>query len=93
MRLEIFLGALFVWNCYVFFTMGRDKRLAKLGSWRIPEFNLLLMGFALGGVGLYAGMRYFHHKTHHKKFVIGAPISILVNFLILGYLMVYYYHI
>ncbi|WP_045575563.1 DUF1294 domain-containing protein [Desulfosporosinus sp. I2] len=93
MRIEIFLGALFIWNSYVFITMGRDKRLAKLGSWRIPEFNLLLMGFALGGFGLYSGMRYFHHKTHHKKFVIGAPICILVNLLMLGYVMFRFYYI
>ena len=93
MKIEIFLGALLIWNSYVFIAMGRDKHKAKSGEWRIPELNLLLMGVALGGVGLFAGMRYFHHKSHHKKFVIGAPISILVNFLILGYVMFRFYHI
>lgn len=85
MRIEVFLGAYLIWNIYVFIAMGRDKRLAKLGQWRIQEFNLLLMGFVLGGIGLFAGMKFFRHKTQHKKFVIGAPIMILVNFLMLGY--------
>lgn len=88
MNIEVFLGAYFVWNIYVFIAMGRDKRLAKLGQWRIPELNLLLMGVALGGIGLYTGMKYFHHKTHHNKFKIGAPITIFVNFLIIGYVYI-----
>jgi len=65
--------------------MWRDKRRAKLHRWRIPEANLLLMGAALGGLGLYAGMKYFHHKTAHSKFVIGAPVLIMVNFLVIGF--------
>ncbi|HBW39066.1 DUF1294 domain-containing protein [Desulfosporosinus sp. BICA1-9] len=85
MRIEVFLGAYLIWNIYVFIAMGRDKRLAKLGQWRIQELNLLLMGFVLGGIGLFAGMKFFRHKTQHKKFVIGAPIMIFVNFLMLGY--------
>jgi len=68
--------------------MGRDKRHAKRHEWRIPEASLLLMGAALGGLGLYAGMKYFRHKTSHSKFVIGAPLLILLNGLILGF--VYY---
>ena len=87
MSIEVFLGAYLVWNCYVFIAMGRDKRRARLGQWRIPELNLLLMGVALGGFGLYAGMKYFRHKTHHKKFMMGAPILVCVNLLILGYIV------
>lgn len=66
--------------------MGRDKRRAQQDQWRIPEASLLLMGAALGGPGLYAGMKYFRHKTSHAKFLIGAPILVLVNVLVVGLL-------
>ncbi|SPF43505.1 conserved membrane hypothetical protein [Candidatus Desulfosporosinus infrequens] len=84
--LKIFLIVYVIWNAYVFVAMGRDKRRAKLHRWRTPEASLLLMGVAFGGVGLYAGMKYFHHKTAHLKFMIGAPIAILVNILVIGFL-------
>lgn len=73
-----------LWNSYVFVAMGRDKRRAKLHRWRIPEARLLFMGAALGGIGLYAGMKYFHHKTNHSKFTIGAPFLIIVNLMMIG---------
>lgn len=88
MSLGIFLGAYFLWNSYVFVAMGRDKRRAKLNRWRIPEARLLFMGAMLGGVGLYAGMKYFHHKTTRLKFTMGAPLLILVNLILIG--SVYY---
>ncbi|ODA41203.1 DUF1294 domain-containing protein [Desulfosporosinus sp. BG] len=83
--LKVFLVVYVIWNCYVFIAMGRDKRRARLHRWRIPEASLLFMGAALGGIGLYSGMKVFHHKTAHSKFVIGAPLLILLNLLLLGF--------
>jgi len=77
-----------LWNGYVFMAMWRDKRRAKRHQWRIPEASLLLMGAAMGGVGLYAGMKYFRHKTAHSKFVIGAPLLLISNVIVVGF--VYY---
>ncbi|AET67017.1 putative membrane protein [Desulfosporosinus orientis DSM 765] len=84
-------GAYFLWNSYVFVAMWRDKRRAKLHRWRIPETRLLIMGAAFGGVGLYAGMKCFRHKTAHLKFVIGAPLLIVVNLAMIGFF--YYFTI
>lgn len=84
MSFEVFIIAFLVWNGYVFLAMGRDKRLAEKRQWRIQELNLLFMGFVLGGIGLYAGMKYFRHKTNVRKFVVGAPIMIFVNVLMLA---------
>ena len=91
LSLKIFMVLYVIWNAYVFIAMGRDKRRAKLHRWRISEASLLFMGAVLGGVGLYAGMKFFRHKTAHSKFTIGAPILILMNFLEIG-LMYYLGH-
>jgi len=82
--IKVLLGVYVLWNCYVFIAMGRDKRRAKRHQWRIPEARLIFMGAALGGIGLYAGMKLFHHKTSHAKFTVGAPLLILVNLLMIG---------
>ena len=84
--LKIFMVVYVLWNGYVFMEMGRDKRWSKRHQRRIPEASLLFMGAALGGIGLYAGMKYFRHKTSHSKFLIGAPILILGNVLVIGFL-------
>ena len=68
--------------------MWRDKRRSKRHEWRIPEASLLWMGAAMGGVGLYGGMKYFRHKTAHSKFVIGAPLLLISNVIVVG--LVYY---
>lgn len=77
--LKIFLLSCLTWNAIVFFTMRIDKQRARKGQWRISEANLLFKGLALGAIGLYAGMKVFHHKTSHLKFVIGAPLLIVIN--------------
>ena len=80
-----------LWNSCVFIAMGRDKRRAKLQRWRVSEASLLWMGAAFGGVGLFAGMKYFHHKTAHTKFVIGAPLLIILNVVSVAFL-IYFGH-
>lgn len=84
--LKIFLVCYILWNSFVFIMVGSDKHRAKSHRWRIPEARLLLMGAGLGGVGLYAGMKFFHHKTAHPKFIYGVPLLILSNLLVLGFL-------
>jgi len=84
--LKIFLLFYIIWNTFVFLAMRNDKRRARKGQWRISEANLLFKGFIFGGIGLYAGMKVFHHKTSHAKFVIGVPLLIVVNLLEIGLL-------
>ena len=88
LTLQILMVVYVLWNFYVFMAMWRDKRRSKRHEWRIPEASLLLMGVAMGGVGLYAGMKYFRHKTAHSKFVIGAPLLLISNVIVVG--LVYY---
>lgn len=85
--LKLFLGCFVLWNIYVFVTMGRDKRRAKSQRWRISEASLLWRGAVFGGLGLYLGMNYFRHKTAHAKFRLGAPLLIVLNLLVIGFLI------
>jgi uncharacterized membrane protein YsdA (DUF1294 family) len=88
--LEITITAFILWNIYVYLNMYSDKRRSQNGHWRIPETSLLLKGFFFGAVGLYAGMKVFHHKTRHLKFVAGAPLLIFVNLLEIVFLYYMY---
>lgn len=69
-------------NLLTFFVMWLDKRKAKKGRWRIPENTLLLFVLLGGGIGGIAGMYVFHHKTQKAKFVIGFPVILICEILI-----------
>lgn len=64
----------------VFYLMYYDKRQAKKKRWRIPEFNLLLLGIIGGGIGGLLGQRLFHHKTKKFRFYFAFSIGTLVIF-------------
>lgn len=75
-----------------FFIMGYDKLKAKTGSWRIQERSLLLIAFAGGAIGVFLGMKVFHHKTRHLSFTIGLPLLVVINLImlvLLYYLLLY----
>jgi len=73
---------LIIINLITFFVMWLDKRKAKKGRWRIPENTLLLFVLLGGGIGGIIGMYVFHHKTQKAKFVIGFPIILICEILI-----------
>ncbi|WP_284139797.1 MULTISPECIES: DUF1294 domain-containing protein [unclassified Virgibacillus] len=66
-------------NVLGFVLMGVDKEKAKKHKWRIPEQQLLTLVLLGGGVGVWSGMRFFHHKTRHTKFTIGIPFLLLIH--------------
>lgn len=72
-------------NLYGFVIMGMDKKRAKKGSWRISEAHLIGTAAIGGSLGVYLGMRYFHHKTKHKRFSLGVPFLLAVQVLALFY--------
>ena len=81
---NIILGYLLAVNIATFFMYGIDK--AKKGKWRISEATLLLMAAIGGSIGAWVGMRIWHHKTMHKKFMYGIPIIIIMQIAVLVYL-------
>lgn len=56
-----------------------DKRNAIKGKRRISEDFLLTTGLIGGSLAEFITMKIIHHKTKHKKFMIGLPIEIVLQ--------------
>ena len=85
--MKLFLIYLAVVNLAAFALMGVDKRRAKRGAWRIPERTLFLPAIMGGSPGAILGMQMFRHKTRHRQFMIGMPLILLVQLVIVGLLI------
>ena len=81
--LAVLWSAFLVMNLISFILYGVDKRRAKKDRWRIPERDLLGAMWLMGGVGAYAGMQVFRHKTKHTAFVISAPVAAVLQLLLM----------
>ena len=71
-------------NAAAFLAFGEDKRRAKRREWRIPEATLMGLAAAGGSLGALAGMRFFHHKTRHRKFTAGVPALLFAQIALLA---------
>ena len=56
-----------------------DKSKAKKNKWRIMERTLFIVSALGGSIAMYISMRIFHHKTKHKRFMIGIPAIIVLQ--------------
>ena len=74
--LWVYLGIV---NVAGFILPAVDKRRAKKDRWRIRESTLFLISALGGAVAMYISMRLFHHKTKHKRFMIGIPVIIVLQ--------------
>lgn len=75
-------------NIIGFLVMGLDKAKAKRKAWRIPEKTLFAVAILGGGFGTCMGMYVFRHKTKHWYFVIGMPVILIIeSVLIYMYIM------
>ena len=70
-------------NLTGFVIMGIDKWKAKKQAFRIPEATLFLIAIIGGSIGSLIGMYTFRHKTRHMTFVIGIPVILALQILIL----------
>ena len=73
-------------NAVAFIMYGIDKYKAKKAKWRIPEATLLLLSLLGGSIGTWMGMKFWHHKTMHKKFKYGIPAILLIQIALMEYL-------
>ncbi len=80
--------------CYVivsnligFLLMGIDKLKAKRRRYRIPEKTLFLTAIFGGSIGVLIGMHLFRHKTLHRSFVLGIPMILILQLILMGYVL------
>jgi len=67
-----------------------DKRKAIKGSWRIPEKSLMIIALLGGSIGTMVGMYWFRHKTKKLKFILGFPIILITEIVLITYLLFKY---
>ncbi len=83
---NLFLIYLILINLITFVLMGVDKKKARNNQWRISENTLWFCALLFGAIGVWLGMKIFHHKTKHTSFKIGIPILILLELIALYYI-------
>lgn len=66
-------------SVYGVFITVIDKKNAALHKRRIPERRLMITAFAGGAAAMYITMKKIHHKTRHKKFMLGLPVMLLLH--------------
>ena len=67
-------------------TTVKDKICAKLDKSRTPEKKLLIISAFGGSAAMLATMLIIRHKTKHFKFMIGIPVILALQVIILYYL-------
>ena len=73
--------------------MYTDKRRAKRHQWRIPERTLFLFAVLGGSLGSVVGMYMFRHKTRHWYFVVGMPVILVIQIVLLAGMKYYAYQL
>ncbi|MCI8582096.1 MAG: DUF1294 domain-containing protein [Dorea sp.] len=77
-----------VWsNLAAFLVYGLDKRRARQHQWRISERTLLGLALIGGSAGALAGMYLFRHKTKKLKFVVGVPVILAVQLILIYFVI------
>ena len=70
-------------NVFTFIAFGVDKWRARHNQWRISEAALFLFAILGGSIGALLGMHIWHHKTRHLHFVIGIPLIMLLQVILI----------
>ena len=87
MLIKILLVYLLIVNALGFIPMLVDKIKAKKNLWRIPEATLFLVAAIGGSIGSILGMYTFRHKTKHVSFLLGMPLILAVQIVIMILIM------
>ena len=61
-----------------------DKRAAKQSRWRVNERTLLLVSAMGGSAAMLLTMLRIHHKTRRVKFMVGIPVMIALQIIVIG---------
>lgn len=71
-------------NLFAFLLMYTDKLKARKRAFRIPESTLFTTALIGGSPGCLLGMYTFRHKTRHRSFVLGIPLILIIQLIILA---------
>ncbi len=69
-------------NFITFIVFALDKICAIKKKWRYKEVSLLGLCLFGGAIGGFLAMHLFRHKTKKKVFVIGVPLMIIIQLVI-----------
>ncbi|MBQ2944666.1 MAG: DUF1294 domain-containing protein [Ruminococcus sp.] len=60
-----------------------DKICAKRNKWRVSEKTLFVLSAIGGGLSVYITMLLIRHKTKHKRFMVGIPVIIALELILI----------
>lgn len=87
MPVKLFIIYIIAINLLAVLLCVYDKQNAKRKKVRVPEKTLFAISFFGGAVFMYLTMMFIRHKTKHKRFMIGLPIIIILQFSLFFYLI------
>ncbi|MBQ6820374.1 MAG: DUF1294 domain-containing protein [Clostridium sp.] len=76
-------------NILSFITMYIDKKKSIKNKWRVKESTLFLLAILGGSVGSITGMYTFRHKTKHITFIIGIPLILIMQIVLIIFIKQY----
>lgn len=79
MKREILVYLLTINILAIFLTTYDKIASKKFRRKRIRENVLLLVGILGASLSMYLTMHLIHHKTKHKKFMLGLPLIIIIH--------------
>lgn len=82
MWIQLLILYLLIVNAIGLILMLVDKVKAKKNLWRIPEATLFLVAAIGGSIGSLLGMYTFRHKTKHIKFILGMPLILAAQIIL-----------
>lgn len=68
-----------------------DKYKAVHHKWRISEAALLIISALGGGIAMYITMLLIHHKTQKLKFMLGIPVIVIIELILVLLVLNYVY--
>lgn len=89
--LIIIIIYLIIINAFAVHQTRRDKALSEIPKtsskyWRIPESQLMLIAAIGGSFAMYLTMKKTHHKTKHPKFMVGIPVIMALQVVLLVFI-------
>ncbi|MBR7071580.1 MAG: DUF1294 domain-containing protein [Clostridia bacterium] len=60
-----------------------DKHQARRHRWRVPEKTLFFIALLGGSPAMYLSMLFVRHKTGHLRFMVGLPLILVAQIVLL----------